>query len=215
MRSSLRVLVISLSLLLLSGAAFANKCDFTTFTCAQGVHAGAFIGGSGTAIGSPGDGLLLNSNMFTVSTHNGDGGADVVIIAANYSGFAGASLDGIAFKSLAEGLPNSYTGAIGNNLSASGFGCSGSCTLQFGYVDLGKALPAGGSITVTASGVANGTAVYALVLNSQGQIIITTSNSNSGVTDVGKSTVPEPGSLSLLFTGLLGIGGQAWRKLRG
>src|ERR1700687_4655191 len=131
MRASSRVLVISLCLLLLSGAAFAGKCDFTTFTCAQGAHAGAFIGGSGTAIGSPGDGLLLNSNMFTVSTHNGDGGADVVIIAANFSGFAGATLDGIVFKSLPEGLPNSYTGAIGNNLSASGMPICNSCTLTF------------------------------------------------------------------------------------
>jgi len=214
MRASLKLVVISLCLLLLSGAAFASNCDFTTFTCAQGAHAGAFIGGSGTAIGSPGAGLLLNSNMFTVSTHNGDGGADVVIIAANTSGFAGASLDGIAFKSLPEGLPNSYTGAITTNLQNSGSPhfCGTTCTLQFGYVDLGKALPAGGSITVTASGLANGTAVYALVLNSQGQIIITTSNSSSGVTD---TSVPEPGSLSLLVTGLLGIGGQAWRKLRG
>jgi hypothetical protein len=212
MRASFKLVVISLCLLLLSGAAFASNCDFTTFTCAQGAHAGAFIGGSGTAIGGGGAGLLLNSNMFTVSTHNGDGGADVVIIAANTSGFAGATLDGIAFKSLPEGLPNSYTGAISQNLTSSGF--CGSCTLQFGYVDLKTALPANGSITVTASGLANGTAVYALVLNSQGQIIITTSNSSSGVTDGGTS-VPEPGSLSLLVTGLLGIGGQAWRKLRG
>jgi len=216
MRASFKLLVLSLCLLLLSGAAFAGKCDFTTFTCAQGAHAGAFIGGSGTAIGGGGAGLLLNSNMFTVSTHNGEGGADVVIIAANTSGFAGATLDGIAFKSLPEGLPNSYTGAITTNLQNSGTPhfCGTTCTLQFGYVDLGKALPANGSITVTASGLANGTAIYALVLNSQGQIIITTSNSSSGVTDGGTS-VPEPGSLSLLVTGLLGIGGQAWRKLRG
>src|SRR6266478_3894853 len=182
-RLSSKLLAFSLPLLLiLSGAALADTCNsFSSYTCAKGVHDGAFIGGSGTAIGNPGAGLLLNSNMFTVSTHNGAGGAD---------------------------------GAIVTNLQVTGF--CGSCTtstLFFGYVDLGTALPANGSITVTANGVGAGTALYALVLNSQGQIIYITSNSSSGVT--GTSTVPEPGSISLMITGLCGIAGGAWRKLRG
>jgi hypothetical protein len=191
--------------------------DFATFTCASGAHDGAFIGGSGTAIGGGGAGLLLNSNMFTVSTHNGGGGADVIILAATAApGGLKGTLDGIAFSSLGSFGEKGATGAIITNLQNSGSPafCGTSCTLSYGYVDLKTALPAGGSITVTASGVPNGTAVYALVLNSQGQIMYITSNSSSGVTD-GNTSVPEPGSLSLLFTGLLGIGGQAWRKLRG
>jgi hypothetical protein len=58
-------------LLMLSGAAMADTCNsFATYTCAKGVHNGAFIGGAGTLIAAPGDGLLLSGNTFTVSTHN-------------------------------------------------------------------------------------------------------------------------------------------------
>ncbi len=214
-RLSSKLLAFSLPLLLiLSGAALADTCNsLSSYTCAKGVHDGAFIGGSGTAIGNPGAGLLLNSNMFTVSTHNGAGGADVIILAASASPLTG-TLDGMAFNSLNSFPEGGATGAIVTNLQVTGF--CGSCTtstLFFGYVDLGTALPANGSITVTANGVGAGTALYALVLNSQGQIIYITSNSSSGVT--GTSTVPEPGSISLMITGLCGIAGGAWRKLRG
>jgi len=215
MRLSSKLIAISIPLLLiLSGSAVADSCNaFSSYTCAKGVHDGAFIGGSGTAIGNPGAGLLLNSNMFTVSTHNGAGGADVIILAASATPLTG-TLNGSAFTSLSSFPEGGATGAIVTNLQQTGF--CGSCTastLFFGYVDLGTALPANGSITITASGVGAGTALYAEVLNSQGQIIFITANSNSGVT--GTSTVPEPGSISLMITGLCGIAGGAWRKLRG
>jgi hypothetical protein len=212
MRASLRVLVISLSLLLLSGAAFANSCvDFATYTCAKSTPDQVrFAGlGSGQSVG-----ILLNSNMFTIHDANGSGGADVVILAASPNGAPSGTLDGIGFSSLSSFPEKGATGAITSSLQGLGF-CGTTCTLSYGYVDLGKALPAGGSLTVTLSGVANGTVLYAVVLNSKGQIIYITPNSEAGIVDASPSTVPEPGSLSLLFTGLLGIGGQAWRKLRG
>jgi len=220
MRLSLpKIFAFSVSLLLiLSGAAFADTCVAVgAFSCAKGNHDGAFIGGSGTAIGGGGAGLLLNSNMFTVGDHNGTGGSDVIIIAAvlGSSGPTG-TLNGVAFNSL-NSLPSDYTGAIAANLQATGF-CTGSAcsSLSFGYVDLGVALPSGkgSTITVTASGVGAGTALYAEIVGANGQIILTTANSNSGVLG-GTSTVPEPGSLSLLVTGLFGVAGGAWRKLRG
>jgi len=212
MRISSRVLVISLALLLLSGAAFADKCvGLPGYTCDKASE-GAFIGGAGTPLGAPGAGLLLSGNSFTVGVHDGTGGADVIIVAATAGTLTG-TLDGIGFTSLSSFPEQGATGAIQTNLQEAGF-CTGACTLSFGYVDLHTALPAGGSITVTASGVGNGTAIYALILNSQGQIIKITSNSSSGVTDGGGSTVPEPASLSLLLTGLCGIGSQAFRKLR-
>jgi hypothetical protein len=216
-RLSSKYLAFSLPLLLmLSGAALADTCNaFASFTCAKGVHDGAFIGGSGTAIANPGAGLLLNSNMFTVSTHNGAGGADVIILAASATPLTG-TLDGIAFNSLNSFPEGGATGAIVTNLQQTGF--CGSCTastLFFGYVDLGTALAANGSITITASGVGAGTALYAEILNSKGQIIYITANSESGVTGQGTSPVPEPGSISLMITGLCGIAGGAWRKLRG
>src|SRR5258708_6948374 len=216
MRSSSNLLVISLPLLLiLSGAAMADTCNsFATYTCAKGVHDGAFIGGAGTAIASPGAGLLLSGNMFTVSTHNGTGGADVIILAASANGTPTGTLDGIAFNSLKTFAEGGATGAIATNLQTAGF-CGSTCNLSFAYVDLGKALPANGSITVTASGVGVGTALYAEVLNSKGQITFITANSESGVTGRGTAVVPEPGSLMLMGTGLLGLAAQVRRKLLG
>jgi hypothetical protein len=212
MRASSKLVVISLSLLLLSGAAFANKCeDFATYTCAKSAPDQVRFTGlaSGQSVG-----ILLNSNMFTIHDANGSGGADVVILAASPNGAPSGTLDGIGFSTLSSFPEQGAVGAIQGSLSNLGL-CSGACTLSYGYVDLKTALPAGGSLTVTLSGVANGTVLYAVVLNSKGQIIYITPNSEAGIVDVGTSAVPEPGSLSLLVTGLLGIGGQAWRKLRG
>jgi hypothetical protein len=193
----------------------ADTCNsFAAYTCAKGVHNGAFIGGAGTLIAAPGDGLLLSGNTFTVSTHNGSGGADVIILAASANGTLTGTLDGIAFNSLNTFPEGGATGAIVTNLQTAGF-CGSTCNLSFAYVDLGKALPAGGGITVTASGVAAGTALYAEVLNSKGQIIYITANSESGVMGGRTSVVPEPESLMLMGTGLLGLAAQVRRKLRG
>jgi PEP-CTERM motif len=193
----------------------ADTCNsFATYTCAKGVHNGAFIGGAGTLITAPGDGLLLSGNTFTVSTPNGSGGADVIILAASANGTPTGTLDGIAFNSLNTFPEDGATGAIVTNLQTAGF-CGSTCNLSFAYVDLGKALPANGSITITASGVGAGTALYAEVLNSKGQIIYITANSESGITGRGTSVVPEPGSLTLMGTGLLGLAAQLRRKLRG
>ncbi len=193
----------------------ADTCNsFATYTCAKDVHNGAFIGGAGTQIAAPGDGLLLSGNTFTVSTHNGSGGADVIILAASANGTPTGTLDGIAFNSLNTFPAGGATGAIVTNLQTAGF-CGSTCNLSFAYVDLGKALPAEGSITVTASGVGAGTALYAEVLNSKGQIIYITANSESGIMGGRSSVVPEPGSLMLMGTGLLGLAAQLRRKLRG
>jgi hypothetical protein len=214
MRLSSRSLAFLVPLLLtFSGAALADSCNsFSIYTCAKGVHDGAYIGGVGTLIAAPGAGLLLGSNTFTVAMHNGDAGADVLILAASAGPLTG-TLNGTAFTSLSSFPEHGATGAITTNLQETGF-CGSSCNLSYGFVDLHTALSANGSITVTAAGVAPGTALYAEVLNSKGQIIYITANSESGVLGNGSSVVPEPGSLSLMITGLFGVAGGAWRKLR-
>jgi hypothetical protein len=212
MRRSIRFLAISLPLLLiLSGAALADKCEsFSTYQCAQGSHDGLQFG-PGSSNGSY---VLLGSNMFSVHSANGEAGADVIIIAA-FSGSVAGSLNGNAFNSLnvstfpQKGATNAITGDLGSL----GF-CTG-CTLQYGIVDLKTALAAGGSINITASGVPAGTVFYAELLNSKGQIIQITANSEAGLLGGNTNVVPEPGSLSLMITGLCGIAGGAWRKLRG
>ena len=68
-----------------------------------------------------------------------------------------------------------------------------------------KRCPPTAAFTVTASGAGTETALYAEVLNSKGKIIYITANSESGVMGGRSSVVPEPGSLTLMGTGLLGL----------
>src|SRR5258708_39354897 len=78
MRLFSRLLATSFPLLIiLSGAAMADTCNsFATYTCAKGVHDGAFIGGGGTNLASPRAWLLLSGNMFTSSPPNCTGGCE-------------------------------------------------------------------------------------------------------------------------------------------
>jgi len=92
--------------------------------------------------------------------------------------------------------------------------CRTARNLSFGYVDLGTALASNGSLTFTAKGVPAGTVFYAEVRNSAGKIIYITPNSEAGILGKGTSTVPEPGSLTLMGTGLLAMAVHIRRKRR-
>jgi hypothetical protein len=215
MRRSVRFLAITLPLLLiLSGAALANTCNnFSVYTCAKHTNDIVHVGG-GVASGQS-VGILLNSNMFNITTANGDGGSDVIILAAFANGAPTGTLNGIGFTSVLGSFPEGgATGAITDSLQGLGF-CGTTCNLSFGYVDLGTALATHGSVSITAKGVPAGTVFYAEVLNSKGQIVYITPNSEAGILGRGTSPVPEPGTISLMITGLCGIAGGAWRKLRG
>jgi hypothetical protein len=214
MRLSSRLLVTSATILLiLSGAAVADSCTNWVYTCAKHSNDVARLGG-GVASGQS-VGILLNSNMFNTFTANGNAGSDVIILAAFANGTPQGTLNGFSFTSLTGDFPEKgATGAITDSLQGLGF-CGSTCNLSFAYVNLGTALAANGSLSITAKGVLPGTVFYAEVLNSQGQIVYITPNSEAGILGHGTSPVPEPGSLSLLITGLCGIAGGAWRKLRG
>ena len=212
MRSFLRLLSLSLPLLMiLSGVALANTCnEFSSYTCSKSTPNIVHVGG-GAASGQS-VGILLNSNTFNVTTANGKGiGDTVVILAAFANGTPTGSVNGVAFTSSSSAFEGASTGAITSSLQGLGF-CGATCNLSYGYATLGT-LTSGG-LSITASGVAAGTVFYAELVNSQGQIVYITPNSEAAILGRSTSTVPEPGALLLMGTGLLGIAAQVRRKMR-
>jgi hypothetical protein len=196
-------------LFLFPSAAMADTCNnFLAYDCAHSTPNTVHVGGG---VGSTA-GVLLTTNMFNISTANGKGGSDVVVIAAFLNGAPTGSLNGINFASLSSFPEGGAANAIVSSLQNFGF-CSTTCNLSFGYVDLQTALATGGSVDVTASGVPAGTVFYGLVVGSNGQIQYITPNSEAAVMGKGSTAVPEPGSLTLMGTGLAGLAGLIWRKL--
>lgn len=189
--------------------AFADNCtDFDSFTCSNGMPNNVQFAGTGTTGQSVN--ILLGSNTFSVNlvgnAANNFSGDSLIILAAAPNGLTG-SINGVSFSSLQTFPLTNATGAI--NDTWAGLGISAS-NVAFGFANLG--VVSSTSTSLTASGVGQGTIFYALLVNSDGEILYRSSNSESGVLGGTSTVTPEPASLTLLGTGLAALAGLVRRK---
>jgi hypothetical protein len=190
--------------------AVADTCNaFASYTCAKTTPNNVHFVGTGSTGQSVG--ILLGSNTFNVSLVGGASthfvGDSLIILAAAPNGLTG-SVGGASFTSLSSFPEGGAINAIQNTWAGLGFSAG---NVQFGYANVGPITSA--TMTFTASGVGQGTILYGEVVNSDGQIVYITPNSEAGILDGGHSVTPEPASLTLLGTGLAGLAGLVRRKL--
>ena len=199
-----KVLLLTALLLALPFAAFAgSSIDFTNGGgTLSGTNSGLTLTGSTLiAANGLGGGLITGSNLGTVSFSTGMLSAGTLQMGGTFAAGGAFSVSGNGTSGIPNGVifNGSFTGPVTWTL----------VTLANGTHNYTLT----GSLTGTwyAGGTVNGATVQLTINTGRGFFNGQTTVSSG---DTNFTTVPEPGTLSLLGTGLIAVGGIVRRKLR-
>lgn len=199
-----RVLLLTALVLVLPFAAFAgSSVDFTNSGgTLSGTNSGLTLTGSTLiAANGLGGGLITGSNLGTVSFSTGVLSSGTLQMGSTFAAGGAFSISGNGTGGIPNGVifNGSFTGPVTWTLVTLGNGTH-NYTLT-------------GSLTGTwyAGGTVNGATVQLTINTGRGFFNGQTTVSSG---DTNFTTVPEPGTLSLLGTGLIAVGGIVRRKLQ-
>jgi hypothetical protein len=198
-----RILFVGLLALALPLAAFANSVDF------NGI--GGTLSGLGDGLTLSGTGLIGVSGLYGLGTVAGTGLGSIslstgALLSSVYTGgvLTSATFNGGSFTITGNGIDGIPSGVIFTGTFTGNVTMSGGTT---GYV-----LSGGFSGTLSGGGTLSG--VLSITTDSTGKKGYTGRVGVGSVDITGGSAVPEPSTLGLMGSGLLGLGALVRRKIK-